>query len=52
VLKRISGSKGKEVAKGWRRLPNDDPHNLKASSYTFNIKIKQDRSGRACSMSG
>jgi len=31
VLRRISGPKGEEVVGGWRRLHNDELHNLYAS---------------------
>jgi hypothetical protein len=33
VLRRISGSKREEVAGGWRRLHNEELHNLYASPY-------------------
>jgi len=35
VLRRIFGSKRKEVAGGWRRLHNEEPHNLYASPNTW-----------------
>jgi hypothetical protein len=31
VLRRIFGPKGEEVARGWRRLHNEEFHNLNAS---------------------
>jgi hypothetical protein len=37
VLRRISGPRTEEVAGGWRRLHNEELHNLHASPYTIRI---------------
>jgi hypothetical protein len=44
VLRRIFGSKRQEVAGGWRRLHNEELHNLYASLYiTKHIKSRRMR---------
>jgi hypothetical protein len=41
VLRRIFGPKTEEVAGGWKRLRNEELHNLYASSY--NIRMTKPR---------
>jgi hypothetical protein len=53
VLRTIFCSKKEEVAGGWRRLHNDEHHNLYASPNIIRvIIIKEDEIGRSCSMHG
>jgi hypothetical protein len=40
VLRRIFGSKREEVAVGWRRLHNEELHNLYASPSIIKLGIK------------
>jgi hypothetical protein len=37
VLKRMLEHKGEEVAGGWRRLHNEELHNLYASTYIVRV---------------
>jgi hypothetical protein len=37
VLRRIFEPEGKEVARGWRRLHNEELHNLYASPYIIRV---------------
>jgi hypothetical protein len=37
VLRRIFGSKREEVAGGWRRLHNEELHNLYAPPHTIKV---------------
>jgi hypothetical protein len=37
VLRRIFGSKREEVAGGWRRLHNEELHNLYSSLYIITV---------------
>jgi hypothetical protein len=37
VLRRLFGLKGKEVAGGWRRLHNEELHNLLASPHIIGV---------------
>jgi hypothetical protein len=37
MLRRISGPKREEVAGGWRRLHNEELHNLYASLYIIKV---------------
>jgi hypothetical protein len=46
VLRRIFGPKREEVAGGWRRLHNEELHNLYSSP---SIVIKKGEMDRACS---
>jgi hypothetical protein len=50
VLRRIFGPKTKEVAGGWRRLHNEELHNL----YTSKIVLgwKEDMIGQPCRKHG
>jgi hypothetical protein len=43
VLRRIFGPKGEEVAEGWRRLHNEQLHNLYSSSNIGVIKSRRMR---------
>jgi hypothetical protein len=50
VLRRISGPKRDEVTEGWRKLHNDELHNLYTSPSTIrNDQVKEYEIGRACS---
>jgi hypothetical protein len=51
VLRRIFGPKGDEVTGGWRKLHNEELHNLYASPSLIR-KIKDDETGMACSTDG
>jgi len=44
VLRKISGSKREEVARGWRKLYNEELHNLYASPNT--IRMNKSRNMR------
>jgi hypothetical protein len=46
VLRRIFGPKRDEVTGGWRKLHNEDLHNL------YSSQVKEDDMGRACSTIG
>jgi hypothetical protein len=49
-LRRIFGPKGDEVTGGWRKLHNEELHNLYSSSkYSKSKQVKQDEMGMACS---
>jgi hypothetical protein len=37
VLRRIFGPKREKVARGWRRLHNEELHNMFASSYIITV---------------
>jgi hypothetical protein len=53
VLRRIFGPKREEVAGGWRRLHNEELHNLYASTNIITvIKSRTVRWGEACSTHG
>jgi hypothetical protein len=53
VLRRIFEPKRVEVAGGWRKLHNEELHNLYFSpSIIRKIKLGNMRRGRACSTSG
>jgi hypothetical protein len=39
VLRRIFGPKREEVAEGWRRLHNEELHNLYTSQNIFRVMI-------------
>jgi hypothetical protein len=55
VLRKIIGPKKEEVAGGWRRLHNEELHNLYSSPNTSIIrviKIKENEVGGACSKNG
>jgi hypothetical protein len=50
VLRGIFGPKRDEVTGGWRKLHNEEIHNLYSSPSI--IRIKEDEMGRACSTNG
>jgi hypothetical protein len=53
VLRRIFGPEREEVAGGWRRLHNEELHNLYTSSYISGIiKLRRMRWGETCSTHG
>jgi hypothetical protein len=53
VLRRIFGPKRDEVTGGWRKLHNEELHNLYSSpSINRTIKSRRMKMGRTCSMNG
>jgi hypothetical protein len=53
VLRRIFGPKRDEVTGGWRKLHNEEPHNLYSSpSIIRNDQVKDDEMGMPCSTNG
>jgi hypothetical protein len=48
VLRRIFGPKRDGVTGGWRKLHNEELHNL----YNFNYKVEKDEVGGTCGMNG
>jgi hypothetical protein len=50
VLRRIFGPKRDEVTGSWRKLQNEELHNL--YKYKYNNQIKEDEMGRICSKDG
>jgi hypothetical protein len=51
VLRRISGPKRDEVRGGWRKLHNEELHNLYFSPRTIRM-IKEDEMDRVCNTNG
>jgi hypothetical protein len=50
ALRRIFGPKRNKATGGWRKLHNEELHNLYASQSIIRmIKLKMDEMGRACS---
>jgi hypothetical protein len=49
VLRRIFGPKGDEVTEGWRKLLNEELHNLYFLSSMMNDQVMEDGMGGACS---
>jgi hypothetical protein len=46
MLRRIFGPKMEEVVGGWRRLHNEELHNLYASAYIISLdEVKEDEMG-------
>jgi hypothetical protein len=55
VLRRIFELKRDEVTGGWRKLHNEEFHNLHSSQSTIRMTMsrrKEDEMGRACSTNG
>jgi hypothetical protein len=52
VLRRIFGPKRDEVTGGWRKLHNEELHNLYSLPSIINMIVKEDEMGRACSTNG
>jgi hypothetical protein len=53
VLRRIFGRKRDEMTGGWRKLHNEDLHNLYSSPSIIRMKkSKKDEMDRACSTNG
>jgi hypothetical protein len=53
VLRRISGPKRDEMTGGWRKLHNEEVHNLYSSpSIIRTIELKEDKMCRTCSTNG
>jgi hypothetical protein len=50
----LFGLKRDEVTGGWRKVHNEELHNLysSASIITYNDQVKEDEMGRACSTEG
>jgi hypothetical protein len=51
VLRRIFGPKRDEATRGWRKLHNEELHNLYSSSNIIRM-IKSRRMSRTCSTNG
>jgi hypothetical protein len=51
---RIFGPKRDEVTAGWRKLHNEELHNLYSSPriIMYNEQVKENEMGRACSTNG
>jgi hypothetical protein len=53
VLRRIFGLKNDDVTRGWRKLHNEELHNMHSSPNIITmIKSKEDQMGKACSTKG
>jgi hypothetical protein len=53
VLRRIFGSKRDGVTGGWRKLHNEELHNLYSiAKYNWNYKVEEDEVGGTCGMNG
>jgi hypothetical protein len=54
VLRRIFGPKRDEGTEGWRKLHNEELHNLYSSQNTIRMinQVKEDEMGRAFSTNG
>jgi hypothetical protein len=52
VLRRIFGPKRDEVTGGWRKLHNEELHNLYSSPSIIRVIVKEDERSRVCSMNG
>jgi hypothetical protein len=52
VPRRIFGPKRDDVTGDWRKLHNEELHNLYSSPNIIIIKSKEDEMGRACSTNG
>jgi hypothetical protein len=46
---RIFGPMRDEVTGGWRKLYNEELHNLYFAKYNLNDQVKEDEMGRSCS---
>jgi hypothetical protein len=52
VLRRIFGPKREEVAGDWRKLHNEEFHNLYTTEYHEGDQIRKDETAGACNMHG
>jgi hypothetical protein len=52
VLRRIFGPKREEVAGGWRRLHNEELHNLYTPPNIITDRVKEGAMGGECSIYG
>jgi hypothetical protein len=52
VLRRIFGPKRDGVTGGWRKLHNEELHNLYSSPSIIRIKVEEDEVGRTCGTNG
>jgi hypothetical protein len=53
VLRRIFGPNRDEVTGGWRKLHNEELHNLYSSPSVIRMnQVKEDEMGRACNTNG
>jgi hypothetical protein len=49
VLRRIFRPNEDEIIGGWRKLLNEELHNLRFARYNQNNQVKEDEMGRVCS---
>jgi hypothetical protein len=49
VLRRIFRPKRDEVTGGWRKLHNEELHNVPFAKINYNDHVKEDEMDRACS---
>jgi hypothetical protein len=52
VLRRIFGPKKEEVAGRWRKLHNQELHNLFFAKYNYDYKVEEDKVGGTCGTNG
>jgi hypothetical protein len=52
VLRRIFGPKREEEVVGWRRLQNEELHNLCFITYYYDYQVKENDMDRRCSTQG
>jgi hypothetical protein len=52
VLRRIYEPKREEVAGDWRRLHNEELHNIRFNKYYLSDQNKEDEMERVCSIHG
>jgi hypothetical protein len=52
VLRRMFGPKRDEVMGDWRKLHNEELHNLDSPDMIRMFQVKEDEMGRACSRNG
>jgi hypothetical protein len=52
VIRRISGPEKDEVTGGWRKLHNEELHNLYSSPNIISDQINEDEMGVVCSTHG
>jgi hypothetical protein len=52
VLRKTFGPKRNKVTGDWRKLHNEELHNLYSSPNIIRMIVKEDEMGRACSTNG
>jgi hypothetical protein len=52
VLRRIFGLKSDKVSGGWRKIHNEELHNLLFAKCNYSDEVKEDEMGRASSTNG